>query len=68
MVPVAESVKQYIEQRNKTLPTGVRLEVLVDMTYYLNARLDMMLSNLLQGAMLVALLLTIFLRFRLAFG
>ncbi|MDM7859926.1 efflux RND transporter permease subunit [Alteromonas sp. ASW11-36] len=67
MVPVAESVKQYIEQRNKTLPDGVRLEILVDMTYYLNARLDMMLSNLFQGAILVALLLTIFLRFRLAF-
>lgn len=67
MVPVAESVKQYIEQRNKTLPEGVELKVLVDMTYYLNARLDMMLSNLMQGAVLVALLLTIFLRFRLAF-
>lgn len=67
MVPVAESVFQYIEQRNKTLPEGVKLEVLVDMTYYLNARLDMMLGNLLQGALLVALLLTIFLRFRLAF-
>ncbi|WP_100655622.1 efflux RND transporter permease subunit [Alteromonas flava] len=67
MIPVAESVKQYIEQRNKTLPDGVQLKILVDMTYYLNARLDMMLSNLFQGAILVALLLTIFLRFRLAF-
>lgn len=67
MVPVAESVKQFIEMRNKTLPNGVELKILVDMTYYLNARLDMMLSNLVQGAFLVALLLTIFLRFRLAF-
>ncbi len=67
MIPVAESVKQFIEQRNKTLPNGIQIEVLVDMTYYLNARLDMMLSNLFQGAILVALLLTIFLRFRLAF-
>ncbi len=66
MVPVAKSVKDYIEARNKTLPEGFELKILVDMTYYLNARLDMMLSNLFQGAVLVALMLTIFLRFRLA--
>ena len=43
------------------------MEILVDMTYYLNARLDMMLKNLFQGSILVALMLTLFLRFRLAF-
>ncbi|RCU51550.1 AcrB/AcrD/AcrF family protein [Corallincola holothuriorum] len=67
MVPVAESVKSFIEARNKTLPPGMEIKILVDMTYYLNARLDMMLKNLLQGSLLVALMLTIFLRFRLAF-
>ncbi len=67
MIPVAENVKAYIKEKNKTLPQGVSLEVLVDMTYYLNARLDMMLKNLFQGSILVALMLTLFLRFRLAF-
>ncbi|MEC8328202.1 MAG: efflux RND transporter permease subunit [Pseudomonadota bacterium] len=66
MIPVAESVNRYIEERNKTLPPGVQLESIVDMTYYLNARLDMMLKNLFQGAILVALMLTLFLRFKLA--
>ena len=65
-IPVANTVKAYIEQRNKTLPNGVSLEILVDMTYYLNARLDMMLKNLFQGSVLVALMLTLFLRFKLA--
>jgi multidrug efflux pump subunit AcrB len=65
-IPVAETVKAYIEQKNTTLPQGISLEVLVDMTYYLNARLDMMLSNLVQGSILVAFMLTLFLRFRLA--
>lgn len=65
-IPVANSVKDYIAQRNQTLPAGMQLKVLVDMTYYLNARLDMMLKNLVQGAFLVALMLTLFLRFRLA--
>jgi len=65
-IPVAETVKAYIDQKNETLPQGISLQVLVDMTYYLNARLDMMLSNLIQGSILVALMLTLFLRFRLA--
>jgi multidrug efflux pump subunit AcrB len=38
----------------------------MDMTYYLNARLDMMVTNLIQGAVLVAIMLSIFLRFKLA--
>ena len=66
-VPIAESVQAYVEARNQTLPQGLELKILVDMTFYLNARLDMMLRNLIQGALLVALMLTIFLRFRLAF-
>nr|WP_235869459.1 efflux RND transporter permease subunit [Veronia nyctiphanis] len=65
MVDIAESVNKYLEE--KQLPAGVRIETIVDMTYYLNARLDMMLKNLLQGAILVALLLGIFLRVKLAF-
>ncbi|MGD8171658.1 efflux RND transporter permease subunit [Vibrio sp. TRT 21S02] len=66
MVTVAESVKAYIEHKNQTLPADLKLNTLVDMTYYLNARLDMMLKNLLQGAVLVAIMLSIFLRFKLA--
>ncbi|MCG9577511.1 efflux RND transporter permease subunit [Vibrio tubiashii] len=66
MVTVAESVKTYIEQKNQTLPSDLKIKTLVDMTYYLNARLDMMLKNLLQGAVLVALMLSLFLRVKLA--
>ncbi|WP_338366052.1 efflux RND transporter permease subunit [uncultured Pseudoalteromonas sp.] len=66
MIPVAESVKAFIEQKNTQLPPGVRLEPLMDMTYYLNARLDMMKANLFQGAILVAIMLSLFLRFKLA--
>ena len=67
MIPVAQSVHNYIELKNKELPSGLQIKVLVDMTYYLNGRLDMMIKNLIQGAILVAILLSIFLRFRLAF-
>ncbi|MGS2719299.1 efflux RND transporter permease subunit [Paraglaciecola aestuariivivens] len=66
-VAVAESVNTYIAQRNETLPPGMKIKTTVDTTFYLNSRLNMMLSNLFQGALLVAILLTIFLRFRVAF-
>lgn len=66
MIPVAESVKAFIEQKNNQLPPSIRLEPLMDMTYYLNARLDMMKANLFQGAILVAIMLSLFLRFKLA--
>ncbi|WP_440057010.1 efflux RND transporter permease subunit (plasmid) [Pseudoalteromonas sp. T1lg65] len=66
IVPVAQSVKSYIEQKNKTLPQGMQMKVLVDFTYYLDERLNMMLTNLFQGAILVALMLAVFLRIKLA--
>ena len=67
IVPIAETVKDFMAFKNTELPAGLELKELVDMTYYLNARLNMMLNNLFQGSVLVALMLTIFLRFRLAF-
>lgn len=67
IVPIAETIKDFMAFKNTELPAGLELKELVDMTYYLNARLNMMLNNLFQGSLLVALMLTIFLRFRLAF-
>ena len=67
IMAVADSVKRFIEKKNQSLPDGLTLKVLVDYTYYLDARLSMMLSNLVQGAILVAIVLGVFLRSRLAF-
>ncbi|MGQ8366694.1 efflux RND transporter permease subunit [Glaciecola sp. 1036] len=67
VIPVADSVKAYVKQKNENLPAGISLNIMVDMTYYLNGRLDMMLKNLVQGAVLVFLMLALFLRFKLAF-
>ncbi|UUM32927.1 efflux RND transporter permease subunit [Vibrio japonicus] len=66
IVTVANSVKAYIDHKNQQLPSDLKISTLVDMTYYLNARLEMMLKNLLQGTVLVALMLSLFLRFKLA--
>jgi multidrug efflux pump subunit AcrB len=64
---VAASVDKFIKTQNQTLPGDFKLHTLVDMTYYLDERLEMMLSNLLQGVLLVFALLVVFLRLRIAF-
>ncbi|WP_206485122.1 efflux RND transporter permease subunit [Thalassotalea sp. G2M2-11] len=64
---VAKVVNSYVEQKQEILPSGVKLETWVDMTYYLEGRLDMMLDNMKSGAVLVFLILALFLRVRLAF-
>ncbi|GHF82997.1 efflux RND transporter permease subunit [Thalassotalea marina] len=64
---VAKVIHQYIEHKRDELPAGVKLEPWVDMTYYLQGRLDMMLENMYSGAILVFLMLALFLRMRLAF-
>ncbi len=64
---IAEVVKEYVENKSKALPEGVKLETWVDMTYYLEGRLNMMVDNMKSGAVLVFLMLALFLRVRLAF-
>ncbi|OUL58003.1 efflux RND transporter permease subunit [Pseudoalteromonas ulvae] len=63
---VAQSVKAYLDYKTPLLPAGYSLYQLVDTTYYLEGRLNMMLSNLAQGALLVFIVLSVFLRVRLA--
>lgn len=67
IVPIANSVKDYIAVKNQELPNGIEIKTVVDFTYYLNGRLNMMLTNLAEGAVLVFIMLALFLRFKLAF-
>jgi len=64
---VAKVVNKYVDTKADVLPAGVELETWVDMTYYLEGRLNMMLDNMKSGAILVFLMLALFLRVRLAF-
>ncbi|MCO4799634.1 MAG: efflux RND transporter permease subunit [Colwelliaceae bacterium] len=64
---IAAEVRQYVEQKNENLPQGAKLNVWGDASYYLSARLDMMISNMLIGALLVFLVLALFLRIKVAF-
>ena len=62
----AAAVKEYIEEKSETLPPGVTMEAWVDRAYYLQGRLDLMTKNMVQGALLVFLVLTLFLRLKVA--
>jgi len=64
---VADVVNKYVEEKSEVLPQGVKLETWVDMTYYLEGRLSMMMDNMKSGAVLVFLMLALFLHVRLAF-
>ena len=56
-----------MQDKQQSLPEGVKLETWVDMTYYLQGRLDLMFKSMQSGALLVFILLALFLRVRLAF-
>lgn len=64
---ISQQVNAYIDEKKTTLPAQIKLDVWGDMAYYLQGRLDLMLSNMLSGALLVFLILALFMRIRLAF-
>ncbi|MCL1141278.1 efflux RND transporter permease subunit [Shewanella gaetbuli] len=64
---ISEQVKNYIAERKTTLPANVELDTWGDLTHYLQGRLNMMLSNMFYGALLVFIILALFLDLKLAF-
>lgn len=62
----ARDVRAYIEERAKSLPEGIRMDIWIDRSHYLQGRLDMMMKNMLQGALLVFIVLSLFLRLKVA--
>ncbi len=64
---ITDKVKAYIEEANTRLPEGIQLTVWADFSRILTGRLDLMLRNGRMGFILVFIVLTLFLRLRLAF-
>jgi multidrug efflux pump subunit AcrB len=62
----AAAVREYVAKKAESLPNGVDIEVWVDRSIYLQGRLDMMFKNMAQGALLVCLILSLFLRLKVA--
>jgi multidrug efflux pump subunit AcrB len=60
------AVKEYIAEKKPRLPAGVSVDHWGNTAYYLKDRMNMMLANMAQGAVLVFILLALFLRIRVA--
>ena len=66
-IKVAKAVREYVEERGQTLPEGVQLRAWGDTTVFLKGRMDMMVSNMWMGGVLVLKVLSIFLHLKVAF-
>ncbi|KXJ56257.1 MAG: acriflavine resistance protein B [Colwellia sp. Phe_37] len=66
-IDVADAVKNYIDERQDTLPQGFKLSYWDDDSEIVKSRLNTLITNALQGGFLVLLLLTLFLRPSIAF-
>ena len=62
----AAAVRQYVAKKSEELPEGIQMDIWADRAYYLQDRLDMMLENMLLGALFVFIVLSLFLRVKVA--
>lgn len=63
---ISQRIREYTGEIRPELPAGLNIEPWADNSYYLQGRLNLMLGNLGMGAALVYLLLSLFLRLRVA--
>ncbi|VAV85015.1 Acriflavin resistance protein [hydrothermal vent metagenome] len=66
-IELADTVKEYLEEARGTMPPGVELSHWRDRSKVVKGRLNTLMRNGIQGGILVFLLLTMFLRLRVAF-
>jgi multidrug efflux pump subunit AcrB len=62
----ADVVRAYVKEKSAGLPDGVSIDIWIDRSHYLRGRLEMMSKNMLQGAFLVFIALSLFLRMKVA--
>ncbi len=62
----AAVVREYVARKSDELPEGIQMDIWADRANYLEDRLDMMLENMLLGALLVFIVLSLFLRMKVA--
>jgi multidrug efflux pump subunit AcrB len=66
ILTISNRIKQYIVDKRETLPEGLTINEFFDTSFHLRGRLNMMLENLALGAVLVAIVLSLFLNLHVA--
>lgn len=67
VLDISDQVHQFVDEIRPQLPANVSIDAWLDTSFYVRGRLDMMQRNMLQGAALVLIILTLFMRLRVAF-
>lgn len=67
ILDVTAKVKQYVSDRQASLPNNINMSYWSDISHYVNGRIDLMTKNLFLGGLLVLFILTLFLRLKVAF-
>lgn len=62
----AAAVREYVEKKSASLPPSLKMDIWIDRSHYLKGRLKMMTKNMWQGALLVFIVLSLFLRMKVA--
>jgi multidrug efflux pump subunit AcrB len=63
----AAAVRAYLDEKEADLPAGVEMDTWIDLSRYLEGRLELMFDNMFMGAILVFVVLSLFLRMKVAF-
>ena len=66
-IQVSAAARAFVEERSATLPPGVKITPWGDTTELLSGRMDMMMKNMIVGALLVFVILGLFLHAKIAF-
>ena len=64
---ISERVNEYLDKQRPNFPSNIKADTWGDSSFYLADRLNMMLENMGMGALLVFMVLSLFLKIRLAF-
>lgn len=67
VLDLAEKVHDYVQEAKMRLPEGLKIDVWRDRSVYYKSRLDLMVKNGVTGLILVVVLLSLFLRAKVAF-
>ncbi|MEZ5472680.1 MAG: efflux RND transporter permease subunit [Marinicella sp.] len=67
IIEISDQVQKYIQNKSNKMPANISIATWSDTSHYVRGRLDMMERNMIQGAILVLLTLTLFLRLKVAF-
>jgi len=67
VLDISDQVHGFVDKIRPQLPANISIDAWLDTSFYVRGRLDMMERNMIQGAVLVLIILTLFMRLRVAF-